>query len=123
MEASLLTGSSDLAEAAGIIESWGSPETMITHADGVLLRAGGRTYYERFSNRSVAGRTGRGDTTFAAYLSWRLDHGVDESLKFAAALVWGLSGARSTRSRSGSANVIRSAGPHNASCQVVVDTA
>jgi sugar/nucleoside kinase (ribokinase family) len=33
------------------------------------------------------GRTGRGDTTFAAYLARRNDHGVSESLKFAAALV------------------------------------
>jgi sugar/nucleoside kinase (ribokinase family) len=59
---------------------------MITHADGVLLRDSGRTYYERFSNQSIVGRTGRGDTTFAAYLGWRLEHDVAESLRFAAAL-------------------------------------
>jgi sugar/nucleoside kinase (ribokinase family) len=53
----------------------------------VLARVKGKTYYEKFSNSSVVGRTGRGDTTFAAYLSWRLEHGVEESLKFAAALV------------------------------------
>jgi sugar/nucleoside kinase (ribokinase family) len=47
----------------------------------------GKTYYEKFSNKSVVGRTGRGDTTFAAYLAWRLDHDAGESLKFAAALV------------------------------------
>ena len=47
----------------------------------------GVTYYEKFSNSNVTGRTGRGDTTYAAYLSWRLDHDVPESLKFAAALV------------------------------------
>ncbi|MFL7792422.1 MAG: carbohydrate kinase, partial [Anaerolineae bacterium] len=33
------------------------------------------------------GRTGRGDTTFAAYLSWRQKHDVEKSLRFAAALV------------------------------------
>ena len=52
-----------------------------------MVRAGGRTYYEKFSNRSVRGRTGRGDTTFAAYLSWRMEHDVTTALKFAAALV------------------------------------
>ncbi|MEI6789391.1 MAG: carbohydrate kinase, partial [bacterium] len=45
------------------------------------------SYYEKFSNRSVVGRTGRGDTTFAGYLARRLDHEPAEALKFAAALV------------------------------------
>ncbi|TCL62539.1 sugar/nucleoside kinase (ribokinase family) [Hydrogenispora ethanolica] len=87
VEAKVLTGTDDLEQAALGIEAWGCPEIVITHAGGVLARAGGRTYYEKFSNRSVAGRTGRGDTTFAAYLSWRMEHDVAESLKFAAALV------------------------------------
>jgi sugar/nucleoside kinase (ribokinase family) len=30
---------------------------------------------------------GRGDTTIAAYMSWRRDHSPAESLKFAAALI------------------------------------
>lgn len=87
VEARILTGTEDLAEAATIVESWGCPEVLITHAQGVLARVKGTTYYEKFSNRSVIGRTGRGDTTFAAYLSWRLDHEPAASLKFAAALV------------------------------------
>lgn len=87
VEAKVLTGTNDLEEAARIVEKWGCPEIMITHSQGVLARVNGKTYYERFSNRSVVGRTGRGDTTFAAYLSWRLEHDVAESLKFAAALV------------------------------------
>ena len=87
VEARILTGTEDLEKAAIIVESWGCPEILITHSQGVLARVKGETHYEKFSNRSVAGRTGRGDTTFAAYLSWRLDHGVAESLKFAAALV------------------------------------
>jgi sugar/nucleoside kinase (ribokinase family) len=77
----------DVEKAAIIVESWGCPEILITHSEGVLARVKGETYYEKFSNNSVAGRTGRGDTTFAAYLSQRLDHEVPESLKFAAALV------------------------------------
>ncbi len=88
VEAKILTGTDDLEKAAVIIESWsGRPEIIITHSSGVLARVKGKTYYEKFSNSSVVGRTGRGDTTFAAYLSWRLEHGVEESLKFAAALV------------------------------------
>lgn len=87
VEAKLLTGTDDLEKAALMVESWGCPEVMITHSEGVLARVNGKTYYEKFSNSNVSGRTGRGDTTFAAYLSHRLDHGVPESLKFAAALV------------------------------------
>jgi sugar/nucleoside kinase (ribokinase family) len=87
VEAKVLTGTDDLEKAAVIIEEWGCPEIVITHAEGVLARAGGRSCYEKFSNHSVVGRTGRGDTTFAAYLAWRMDHSVAESLKFAAALV------------------------------------
>jgi len=87
VEAKVLTGTDNLEEAAKIVEKWGCPEILITHSQGVLARVNGKSYYEKFSNRSVIGRTGRGDTTFAAYLSWRLDHDVAESLKFAAALV------------------------------------
>ena len=87
IEAKILTGTDDLEKAAVIVESWGCPEILITHSQGVLARVKGVTYYEKFSNSDVSGRTGRGDTTFAAYLSWRLNHGVAESLKFAAALV------------------------------------
>jgi sugar/nucleoside kinase (ribokinase family) len=87
VEARVLTGTDDLEKAAIIVESWGCPEIMITRSDGVLARVNGISHYEKFSNNSVIGRTGRGDTTFAAYLSWRLKHDVAESLKFAAALV------------------------------------
>jgi len=87
VEAHLLTGTEDLEKAAVIVESWGCPEVMITHSEGVLARVNGVTYYEKFSNSNVSGRTGRGDTTFSAYLSWRLNHDIRESLKFAAALV------------------------------------
>ena len=87
VEAKVLTGTDDIEKAAIMIEQWGSPETIITRSDGVLARVAGKTYFEKFSNRNLTGRTGRGDTTFAAYLARRLDYGVAESLKFAAALV------------------------------------
>ncbi len=68
------------------MEGWGARETMITWADGVLVRARGRTWAERFSNRSVEGRTGRGDTAFGAYLACRLEQDVGEALRWAAAV-------------------------------------
>ena len=85
-EAKLLTGTEDLEKAALILEDLGSRETMITRSDGVLLRYDGKTYFEKFSNRYLLGRTGRGDTTFTAYISRRMDHDPWESLKFSAAL-------------------------------------
>ncbi|MGA3056931.1 MAG: PfkB family carbohydrate kinase [Candidatus Limnocylindrales bacterium] len=87
VEARVLTETDDLERAAIVFEEWGCPEVVITRADGVLARVNGKTYWEPFSNRSVVGRTGRGDTTFAAYMARRLDHDPDESLRFAAALV------------------------------------
>lgn len=87
VEAELLTGTADLSAAAKQVERWGSPETMVTRAEGVVVRADGREYFQAFTNRSTVGRTGRGDTTFGAYLARRIDHSVEESLRFAAALV------------------------------------
>jgi sugar/nucleoside kinase (ribokinase family) len=86
VEAQLLTGTDDLAEAAGIVASWGCPEVVMTHSDGVLARVAGKAYFEPFTNRSSVGRNGRGDTTFAGYMAWRLEHAPAESLKFAATL-------------------------------------
>ncbi len=87
VEAKILTGENDLEKAAMKLEQWGATETLITHSDGVLCRAGNKTWYNKFSNRSIVGRTGRGDTTFAAYLSARMDNDIAYSLKFASALV------------------------------------
>ena len=87
VEAKLLTGEDDLERAAMMFEGWGCPEVVITESKGVLARVSGGTYYERFTNGSSVGRTGRGDTAFAAYLAWRMEHEPAEALKFAAALV------------------------------------
>ena len=86
VEAELLTGTADLEQAAIKIEQWGTPEVMVTSAAGALVRREGKTYFERFSNRGTAGRTGRGDTAFGSYLIRRIDYGVADALKFAVAL-------------------------------------
>ena len=87
LEVKLLTGTDDVEKAAEIVESWGCPEVLITRSDGALLRSGGKMYFEKFSNKNVYGRTGRGDTIFGAYLARRVDYEPAEALKFAAALV------------------------------------
>jgi sugar/nucleoside kinase (ribokinase family) len=86
MEAKALTGTDILQDQADILEDWGSSETIITCSDGVLARRKGKTTFARFTNRSIQGRTGRGDTFSGAYLARRLDHSVEDSLRFAAAL-------------------------------------
>jgi sugar/nucleoside kinase (ribokinase family) len=85
-EAAILTGTDNLRDAAVMLGDRGSRETVITRSDGVLARSEGKNYFERFSHKGVDGRTGRGDTLFGAYLARRMDHPVDESLRFAAAL-------------------------------------
>jgi sugar/nucleoside kinase (ribokinase family) len=85
-EAKAITGTDDLPRAAAIVADWGCPEVLITRSDGVLAYRDGKTYFERFTNRSVEGRTGRGDTTMGAYLGRRIEHPVRDALKFAAAL-------------------------------------
>jgi sugar/nucleoside kinase (ribokinase family) len=86
VEARLLTGSSDLETAAIQFEEWGTSEVMVTGTEGALVRCEGSSYFEPFTNRGVAGRTGRGDTAFASYLVRRMDFGVADALKFATAL-------------------------------------
>lgn len=87
MEAGRLTGTDDIEKAARIIRDWGCPEVMITCANGALVRHEENSYFEKFTNRTIVGRTGRGDTTFGAYLARRLDYPPADALKFASALV------------------------------------
>ncbi|MCX5805491.1 MAG: PfkB family carbohydrate kinase [Proteobacteria bacterium] len=85
-EAKALTGTDDLKRAAAIVEDWGCLETIITRSDGVLVYKNGESYFARFSNRSVEGRTGRGDATIGAYLARKIDHSIEDAIKFAGAL-------------------------------------
>lgn len=87
VEAKILTGSDDLEVAAAQFADWGCPEVVITRSDGVFARVNGENIFAPFTNRSIVGRTGRGDTTFAGYMARRLTHKPEESLKFASALV------------------------------------
>lgn len=85
-EAKILTGLDDREEAARTVASWGVKELMLTHNTEVLVLADGKLFRAPFTPANLSGRTGRGDTTFSSYLAWRLTHGPEESVRFAAAL-------------------------------------
>ena len=86
VEAQTLTGADVLKDQADMLEDWGSSETIITSSEGALARSKGKTTFVKFTNRSTRGRMGRGDTVMGSYLARRLDHSVEDSLRFAAAL-------------------------------------
>ncbi len=86
-EAEILTGTSDRAEAARILHGWGAKEILITHNTEVLAFDGENIYTCPIKARNLSGRTGRGDTTFAAYLTERLHSSVPEALRVATATV------------------------------------
>lgn len=91
-EAEILTGLSDREAAARMLADIGrrpdgsAPEIMVTHNTEVIVLAEGTIYRAPFTPANLSGRTGRGDTTFSSYLSHRLGHGPQESVRFAAAL-------------------------------------
>ena len=86
-EARALTGEEERERAARQLAALGPVEVVLTHHGGVLVLAGGRVYQAPFRPKSLAGRTGRGDTCFSAYLARRLQGASpQEATKFAAAL-------------------------------------
>ena len=86
-EAEILTGTADRAEAAKILHSWGAKEILITHNTEVLCYDGKAVYTCPIKARNLSGRTGRGDTTFAAYLTERLHSDPQSALRYATATV------------------------------------
>ncbi len=86
-EAEILTGCSDRKEAAKHLFSWGAGEIMITHNTEVLIYDGRDFYTCPIKSRNLSGRTGRGDTTFAAYINERLGSGIEQALLMATATV------------------------------------
>jgi sugar/nucleoside kinase (ribokinase family) len=84
-EAKVLTGADALQDQADILEAWGSSETLITCSEGAMIQSNGKSAFANFTNRTVQGRMGRGDTCMAAYLARRLDNSPEDSLRFAVA--------------------------------------
>lgn len=87
-EAELLTGQTNMRIAARQLAAYGPPgnEVVVTQSSGVTVYAGGQIYEAPFTPRSLAGRTGRGDTCFATYVGKRLSASAEESCRFAAAI-------------------------------------
>ncbi len=86
-EAEILTGTTDRREAAKILYGWGAKEICITHNTEVLAYDGKDFYTCPIKARNLSGRSGRGDTTFAAYITERLRNDVASSLLWATATV------------------------------------
>lgn len=85
-EAEILTGLSDRREAARLLHEWGAKEVMVTHHTEVLVYDGDTFHSEPLRPRGLSGRSGRGDTCFATYVSERLRHGAADALRTAAGL-------------------------------------
>ena len=86
-EAEILTGLTDRAEAARVLHSWGAKEVLITHNTEVLAYDGREIYTCPIKARNLSGRTGRGDTTFAGYITERLRTDIPTALQYCTALV------------------------------------
>ena len=86
-EAEILTGTDDRVAAAKMLYDWGAKEVLITHNTEVLVYDGKDIYTCPIKARNLSGRTGRGDTTFASYITERLTQDIPTALKTATALV------------------------------------
>lgn len=85
-EAEHLTGETDLRAAARKLASYGPKEIVLTQTSGPIVYASGEFFQAPFTSRSLAGRTGRGDTCFSSYIGRRLSAGPKEATLWAAAV-------------------------------------
>ena len=87
-EAEVLTGLTDRAAAARQMHDWGAKEVMVSHNSEMLVFDGKTVRTCPVRARNLSGRTGRGDTTFGAYLAMRLSGAdIGEALLYATACV------------------------------------
>ncbi len=86
VEAEFLTGKKDIEKAARSFASLGPKEIILTHKDGVLIYAQGKTYQYKFFVNTLDGRSGRGDTCVGTYVAKRLSLSPAEAGKWAAAV-------------------------------------
>lgn len=82
-EAEFLTGLSDLNAAAIQLHSLGPEEIILTQSSGVTVYADGEFHTAPFTPRSLAGRTGRGDTCFSTYITKRLSADAETACRWA----------------------------------------
>jgi sugar/nucleoside kinase (ribokinase family) len=86
VEAEFLTGQTDLRAAADALAAFGPREIVLTHKDGLLVRADGRVFEAPFLPRPLRGRSGRGDTCVGSYVSRRLSTDAAQATRWAAAV-------------------------------------
>jgi sugar/nucleoside kinase (ribokinase family) len=86
VEAEVLTGQDDIHRAARLLSALGPDEVVLTHRDGLLVLADEQFYEAGFHPAVLVGRSGRGDTCLAAYVSKRLSADPAQATLWAAAL-------------------------------------
>lgn len=87
-EAEILTGLEDRKDAAKKLFDWGAKEVLISHNSEMLVYDGKVFMTCPVKARNLSGRTGRGDTTFGAYLGMRMQgNSAEDSLLYATACV------------------------------------
>ncbi len=86
VEAEFLTGESDILKAAKALAALGPEEIVLTHRDGILVYNDKKTYEAPFHSKKIVGRSGRGDTCIAAYVSKRLTLHPSEAIIWSAAV-------------------------------------
>jgi sugar/nucleoside kinase (ribokinase family) len=86
VEAERLTGEADIHRAARLLADLGPDEIVLTHRDGLLVLADDQFHEAGFYPAVLVGRSGRGDTCLAAYVSKRLTAAPDQATIWAAAL-------------------------------------
>ena len=85
VEAESLTGESNLKKAATVLASMGPKEVVLTHKDGILVLANGNFHEAPWRNKSLIGRSGRGDTCIASYITKRLTEPPEVAIIWSAA--------------------------------------
>ncbi|MDE6471654.1 MAG: ribokinase [Clostridia bacterium] len=86
-EAEILTGQTDRFVSAKMLHDWGAKEVVITNSAEVLAYDGKEMYTCPIKARNLSGRSGRGDTTFASYITQRQSHSMADALLWATATV------------------------------------
>lgn len=85
VEAEALTGEPDMKRAARVLAAQGPREIVITHRDGIVVLADGQLLEAPFHAKSMAGRSGRGDTCVGSYVAARLEYPPEEAILWSAA--------------------------------------
>lgn len=86
-EAEILTGFTDREKAARQLHAWGAKEVFISYHEEMTVFDGETLYTCPYKPASTEGRTGRGDTVFAAYIAKRLTENISDSLLFSTGLI------------------------------------